>query len=99
MRETTLQKRRSRHELKEEMLTKASAPLMEIDWRILHWLLRYPLQRADDLLVGVARWASRATVYRHLQGLEASALVESSAKAMRYITLAKGSPQSLRDAG
>src|SRR5207248_9462275 len=31
----------------------------------------------DDLVVGVARWASRPTVYRHLQGLEASALVES----------------------
>jgi len=77
MRETTLQKRRSRHERKEELLTKASAPLVEIDWRLLHWLLRYPLQRADDLLVGVARWASRATVYRHLQGLEVSALVES----------------------
>ena len=28
-------------------------------------------------MVGVARWASRATVYRHLQGLEANALVES----------------------
>ena len=49
---------------------------MELDWRLLHWLLRYPLQRADDLLVGVARWASRATVYRYLQGLEASGLVE-----------------------
>jgi predicted transcriptional regulator len=76
MRETTLQKRRSRHERKEEMLTKASAPLMEIDWRILHWLLRYPLQRADDLVVGVARWASRATVYRHLRELEEKGLVE-----------------------
>lgn len=39
--------------------------------------MRYPLQRADDLVVGVARWASRATVYRHLQGLEARGLVES----------------------
>jgi hypothetical protein len=28
-------------------------------------------------VVGVARWASRATMYRHLQGLEASRLVES----------------------
>jgi len=59
------------------MLIQAGSPLEEIDWRLLHWLLRYPLQRADDLAVGVARWASRATVYRHLQGLEASALVES----------------------
>jgi protein involved in plasmid replication-relaxation len=77
MRETTREKRQSRDERKAEMLTKASAPRVEIDWRILHWLLRYPLQRADDLVVGEARWASRATVYRHLQGLEASRLVES----------------------
>jgi predicted transcriptional regulator len=53
------------------------ASLAEIDWRLLHWLLRYSLQRADDLGVGVARWASRATVYRHLQGLEARGLVGS----------------------
>ncbi len=31
------------------------ASLAEIDWRLLHWLQRYPLQRADDLGVGVAR--------------------------------------------
>ena len=43
----------------------------------MHWLLRYPLQRADDLVVGVARWASRATVYRHLHVLETRGLVES----------------------
>jgi DNA-binding IclR family transcriptional regulator len=60
-----------------EMLTQAELSLTELDWRLLHWLLRYPLQRADDLVVGVARWASRATVYRHLQGLEANGLVES----------------------
>jgi hypothetical protein len=60
-----------------EMLSRAASPLVELDWRLLHWLLRYPLQRADDLVVGVARWASRPTVYRHLQGLEASTLVES----------------------
>jgi hypothetical protein len=60
-----------------EMLARAASPLVELDWRLLHWLLRYPFQRADDLVVGVARWASRATVYRHLQALEASGLVES----------------------
>ena len=60
-----------------EMLTKAESALQKLDWRLLHWLLRYPLQRADDLVVGVARWASRATVYRHLQGLEACKLAES----------------------
>lgn len=60
-----------------EMLARAASPLVELDWRLLHWLLGYPLQRADDLVVGVARWASRPTVYRHFQGLEASAMVES----------------------
>jgi len=54
-----------------------SESLSDVDWRLLHWLLRYPLQRADDLEVGVARWASRATVYRHVQALEARWLVES----------------------
>jgi predicted transcriptional regulator len=62
-------------------LTKASVEgvgtsLAEIDWRLLHWLLRYPLQRVDDLVVGVARWASRATVYRHVQGLVERGLIE-----------------------
>src|SRR5947207_4772508 len=59
------------------MLTQSQSSVTALDWRLLHWLLCYPLQRADDLVVGVARWASRATVYRHLQGLEASELVES----------------------
>src|SRR2546421_9489561 len=59
------------------MLTKAESALQKLDWRLLHWLLRYPLQRADDLVVGVARWTSRATVYRHLQRLETCKLVES----------------------
>jgi predicted transcriptional regulator len=53
------------------------ASLGDIDWRLLHWLLHYPLQRVDDLVVGVARWASRATVYRHMQALEERGLVES----------------------
>ena len=77
MPDSTRKRRRTGDMLTAEMLTQASATLTEIDWRLLHWLLRYPFQRADDLVVGVARWASRATVYRHLQGLEASALVES----------------------
>ncbi len=51
--------------------------LADVDWRLLHWLLRYPLQRVDDLVVGVARWASRATVYRHVQALKEHGLVES----------------------
>lgn len=77
MPESTPKRRRTGGALTAEMLTQVSASLTETDWRILHWLLRYPLQRADDLVVGVARWASRATAYRHLQGLGVSALVES----------------------
>ena len=60
-----------------EMLTRAQSSLTKLDWRLLHWLLRYPLQRTDDLVVGVARWAARPTVYRHLQALEANGFVES----------------------
>ncbi len=73
----TLPEKQREPRLTTEMLTRAASPLEELDWRLLHWLLRYPLQRADDLVVGVARWASRATMYRHLQGLEVSGLVES----------------------
>src|SRR5205085_6626136 len=69
--------RRTGRTLTAGRLTEESASLTEIEGRLLHWLLRYPLQRADDLVVGVARWASRATVYRHLQALEASRVVES----------------------
>jgi Replication-relaxation len=53
------------------------ASLRDIDWRLLYWLLHYPLQHVDDLVVGVPRWASRATVYRHVHTLEARGLVES----------------------
>ena len=58
-------------------LVEIGGSLSDIDWRLLHWLLRYPLQRADDLVMGVARWASRATVYRHVHALEAGVVVES----------------------
>ena len=77
MPESILEKRRAGRKLTAEMLAEVGASLVEIDWRLLHWLLRYPLQRVDDLVVGVARWASRATVYRHVQELEARGLVES----------------------
>lgn len=50
--------------------------LEPLDWRLLTWLLRYPLQRADDLVLGVARWAGRATTYRHLAALQDRQLVE-----------------------
>lgn len=72
-----LKRPRTRRKLTAEALTDMKASLADIDWRLLFWLLRYPLQRADDLVVGVARWASRATVYRHAQALEESGLLES----------------------
>jgi predicted transcriptional regulator len=53
------------------------ASLEPLDWRLLSWLVRYPFQRADDLVVGMARWTSRATVYRHVQTLVQHDLVES----------------------
>src|SRR5437588_12615409 len=77
MPEFPLEKRQSKRKLTVEALYEIDASLTDIDWRLLHWLLRYPLQRSDDLVVGVARWASRATVYRHVQALEASGLFES----------------------
>ena len=77
MSESLLERRQTRRKLTVETLTEIGESLADVDWRLLHWLLRYPLQRADDLIVGVARWASRATVYRHVQALEANGLVES----------------------
>src|SRR6266571_6026979 len=71
-----VQRRRGR-KLTAEELYEIDASLADVDWRLLHWLLRYPLQRADDLVLGVARWASRATVYRHMHVLESRGLVES----------------------
>src|SRR5207244_10808694 len=77
MPETTLERRRTRRKLTVGTLVELNESLSDIDWRLLHWLLHYPLQRADDLVVGVARWASRATVYRHVQELQARGLLES----------------------
>ncbi len=77
MLESTRERHRMGRKLTPEVLAEVGASLAEIDWRILHWLLRYPLQRTDDLVVGVARWASRATAYRHLREWEAEGLVES----------------------
>ena len=51
---TTPEKQREPR-LTAETLTNAESALHELDWRLLSWLLRYPLQRADDLVVGVAR--------------------------------------------
>src|SRR6266487_6675357 len=77
MPETTLERRRTGRKLTAGALYEIEASLADVDWRLLHWLLRYPLQRADDLVVGVARWASRATVYRHMHALETKGLLES----------------------
>jgi predicted transcriptional regulator len=77
MSKSTLEHRRTVRKLTTGALVEISESLSDIDWRLLHWLLHYPLQRADDLVVGVSRWASRATVYRHVQALEARGLVES----------------------
>src|SRR5258706_10234119 len=74
--ESTAVRHRTARRLTVEELVEQEASMTDIDWRLLHWLLRYPLQRVDDLVVGVVWWASRATVYRHLQALEAQGLVE-----------------------
>ena len=73
MPESSLERRQRRHKLTAGALVEIGASPADVEWR----LLRYPLQRADDRVVGVARWASRATVYRHLQALGVLGLVES----------------------
>ena len=65
------------HKLTGQELLELSESLADLDWRLLHWLLRYPLQRADDQVGGIARWASRATVYRHVQALAERGLLVS----------------------
>jgi len=77
MPDSTHEQHRTGRKLTAGALAELGAFLTDIDWRLLHWLLRYPLQRADDLVVGIARWASRATVFRHMQGLQSKGLVES----------------------
>jgi DNA-binding MarR family transcriptional regulator len=52
------------------------------------------IRTVNDLFFGTLDAASFASL-----SAAAGALVESSAKAVRYTILAKGSPQSLRDAG
>ncbi len=45
--------------------------------RLLHWLARYPFQRAQDLVVALAPWERRTTVYAHLADLEQEHLIEA----------------------
>ncbi len=44
--------------------------------RLLHWLARYPLQRGNDLVVALAPWERRTSVYAHLAELEQQHLIE-----------------------
>lgn len=45
--------------------------------RLLRWLDSYPFQRAQDLVVALSPWESRAAVYRRLAELQARHLVEA----------------------
>jgi predicted transcriptional regulator len=77
MPESTRERRRMQRMLTAKSFAEVEASIADIDWRLLLWLLHYPLQRTDDLVVGVSRWASRATVYRHVRLLLESGLFES----------------------
>ena len=46
------------------------------DERILHWLERYPFQRAQDLVVALSPWESRSRVYERLAALAQRVLIE-----------------------
>src|SRR5258708_36090115 len=77
MPESILERQKTRRTLTVGVWGEGGKYVAELDGGLLHGLLRYPLQRVDDLVVGVARWASRATVYRQLQELEEKGLIES----------------------
>ena len=77
MLESPLERHQTQRKLTARRMVELGESLLDIDWRLMNWLLHYPLQRFEDLVVGVARWASRATLYRHMQVLEARGLVES----------------------
>lgn len=50
--------------------------LEEGDGRLLHWLERYPFQRAQDLVVALSPWERRTVVYERLAALEQRHLIE-----------------------
>ncbi len=52
MPEDTRKRRRAGRKLTTELLVETSESLTDIDWRLLHWLLRYPLQWADVCRAG-----------------------------------------------
>lgn len=45
--------------------------------RLLRWLAQYPLQRTQDLIVALAPWEKRTTVYERLSELEKHHLIEA----------------------
>ena len=46
-------------------------------WRLLRWLERYPFQRARDVMVALAPWEKRSTLYEHVADLERRRLIAS----------------------
>jgi hypothetical protein len=57
--------------------TERTLRLAEGSERLLHWLARYPLQRGNDLVVALAPWERRTSVYSHLAALAQEHLVET----------------------
>jgi hypothetical protein len=57
--------------------TETTLRLAEGSERLLHWLARSPLQRGNDLVVVLAPWERRTSVYAHLAELEQQHLIES----------------------
>lgn len=60
-----------------EHILHATQGLDQGQQRILRWLDRYPFQRAQDLVIALAPWESRAAVYRRLSDLQARHLIET----------------------
>jgi hypothetical protein len=50
--------------------------LEEGEERLLHWLERYPFQRAHDLVAALSPWEARTVVYERLATLEERRLIE-----------------------
>lgn len=61
------------------LIARHLASLTPLDQRMLEWLLHYPFQRAEDLVIGVAmtKRASRPTIYRRIAALSGQGLLES----------------------
>jgi hypothetical protein len=59
------------------VVTSSAMQLDEGAERLLHWLERYPFQRAQDLVVALSPWQKRTTVYERLAMLESLHLIEA----------------------